>query len=451
MTRCRDAGPRPDPGGPSRGPRSTSTAGSRGARRPPTGSTSGRSGRSATPRRVGNYRPDRDGAARRVLGRGPARRRPRHRRRRARLRRARRPTAPIPSVRAQVDGDDGGRVGRPDVDAVAIPAVARRGSDRALDLALAEWGDGFAAASGRRSAAPAADRVVLLVPLLRARHPGRHRGEPAARSTTSSSTSTSCRSTTATRPRSATGWLLSDRFASLRRHRRPHPRGRPPGRHLGRAVPGGGAVGRSPGSTPTGWSAAPTRAPGWADQQLRGPRRDPPRRRGVPPRGLRHLPRPRHRLLQDRLHLRRGDGGPPGRAGVAGVEAYRHGLRVIREAIGPDAYLLGLRRADPAQRRPGRRHAGRPGHRATTSSPSTATSPSPRSGPRRRTAGGGPGSTAGSGSTTPTAWSPARTSSAGRSGPTSSSATAGCAPAATGSAGSTSGGWRPPAGCSAAG
>ena len=28
-------------------------------------------------------------------------------------------------------------------------------------------------------------------------------------------------------------------------------------------------------------------------------------------------------------------------AGVSGVEAYRHGLRIIREAIGPDAYLLG--------------------------------------------------------------------------------------------------------------
>ena len=50
---------------------------------------------------------------------------------------------------------------------------------------------------------------------------------------------------------------------------------------------------------------------------------------------------PGHRLLQDRLHLRRRHGRAPGADDVSGVEAYRHGLRVIREAIGPDAYLLG--------------------------------------------------------------------------------------------------------------
>ena len=45
-------------------------------------------------RRVGNYRPERTAPDGRVLGRGPARRRPGHRRRRARLRARRRPPGP---------------------------------------------------------------------------------------------------------------------------------------------------------------------------------------------------------------------------------------------------------------------------------------------------------------------------------------------------------------------
>ena len=55
----------------------------------------------------------------------------------------------IPSVRAQVDGDAVVVSGSPDVDAVVIPAAAEEGASYlALDLALAEWGDRFAAASG---------------------------------------------------------------------------------------------------------------------------------------------------------------------------------------------------------------------------------------------------------------------------------------------------------------
>ena len=207
-------------------------------------------------RRVGNYHPDRDGAARRVLGRGAARRRPRHRRRRARLRRALGRRADPVGARAgrrrrggrvgqpgrRRGRDPGGGGGRgpvpgpgPGAGAVGRPASRRRP------------GVGAVRAGRRRRGAPGTTTSSTSP-----RTTSRRTWPPSA---TWTSTSRSCRSTTATRPRSATGSLLSDRFASLARHRRPHPRRRPPGRHLGRAVPGGRAVGRSPASTPTGWSA----------------------------------------------------------------------------------------------------------------------------------------------------------------------------------------------------
>ena len=210
--------------------------------------------------------------------------------------------------------------------------------------------------------------------------------------------------------------LLSDRFAVAGGHRRPHPRGRPPRRHLGGAVPGGRAVGARPGAPRLAGRGRRARAPGGPTSSLARPRRHAPGGRGLPARGLRHLPGPGHRLLQDRFHLCRGDGGTAGPS----RRLRRRGLpaRAARDPRGDRAGRLParVRRADPAQRRAGRRHAGRSGHRATTSSRWTATSRSPPSGPRRRTAGGGRGSTAGSGSTTPTAWSPDRTWSGARSG-----------------------------------
>ena len=125
-------------------------------------------------RRVGNYRPEStvpDGV---VLGRGAARDRPRHRGGRARVRRAR--PLPVRSRRSgprwsakRVSGERGRR------------GLRRRSSTptAASTVRSRRWADGFAAGGGRRSAAAAAHRLVLLVPLLRAGHPGRHRGEPA--------------------------------------------------------------------------------------------------------------------------------------------------------------------------------------------------------------------------------------------------------------------------------
>ena len=85
--------------------------------------------------------------------------------------------------------------------------------------------------------------------------------------------------------------------------------------------------------------------------------------------------------------------------------------QLIRDAVGPDAYLLGLRRADPAERRSRRRDAGLARHL-----------PRGRRGRLRRGCADGcrwwrgPGSRAGSGSTTPTAWSPGRVRASARSG-----------------------------------
>ena len=72
---------------------------------------------------------------------------------------------------------------------------------------------------------------------------------------------------------------------------------------------------------------------------------------------------------------------------------WRHGLRTIREAIGPDSYLLGCGAPDPAQRRAWSTPCAWGRTSDITSNPLDGTSPSPPSGRPRRTAGGGRGST----------------------------------------------------------
>ena len=66
---------------------------------------------------------------------------------------ARSPDGPIPSVRAEVDGDTVTVLGGPDRRQRRPPPAGRRAGDdpalhQPLDLALAEWGDRFAAAAG---------------------------------------------------------------------------------------------------------------------------------------------------------------------------------------------------------------------------------------------------------------------------------------------------------------
>ena len=135
----------------------------------------------------------------------------------------------------------------------------------------------------------------------------------------------------------------------------------------------------------------------------------------------------------------------PRAPGTSGLEAYRHGLRVIRESVGPESFLLGCgARCCPASGWSTRCGSGRTSR--TGSTPRTATSPSPLGARPPAPGGSGPGSTAGSGSTTPTACSRPRQWRSASSGPRTSRSTAGCGPAATGSPTSTSGVWPRPAG-----
>jgi alpha-galactosidase len=103
-------------------------------------------------RRVGNYHPDRTAAADGFWGEGllavdPGTGDGVH------VFGAPSAGGPIPSVHAQVEGDHVVVLGGPDVDAAVIPAAATDGYGT-LDVALAEWGNRFAAASDVRALRP---------------------------------------------------------------------------------------------------------------------------------------------------------------------------------------------------------------------------------------------------------------------------------------------------------
>ena len=184
-----------------------------------------------------------------------------------------------------------------------------------------------------------------------------------ARSTTWAWTSTSSRSTTGTRPRSATGCSCP---TGSRRWRTSSAASAGPA-----AVPASGsrrswwASGRcSPGSTPTGWSGTPNRAPGGGTSASSSLDATHPGAEAYLREVFGTFRELGHRLLQDRLHLRRSHGGTAGASrGCPASRPTGRGCGVIREAIGPRRLPARLRRADPAQRRAGRRHAGRSGHR----------------------------------------------------------------------------------------
>lgn len=99
-------------------------------------------------RRVGNYRPDRTAPSDGFWGEGllavdPGTGNGVH------VFGARSADGPIPSVSARVEGDEVVVSGGPDVEALVIPPTAEGGTAHtALDLALADWGNRFAAASG---------------------------------------------------------------------------------------------------------------------------------------------------------------------------------------------------------------------------------------------------------------------------------------------------------------
>ena len=336
-----------------------------------------------------------------VRGRGPARRRPRHRRRRARLRRRRRPTGRSRRSGRRPTGTpwssraDGAVAASPCVDggprATALAPVGRR---------LRRRGAGVGAVRGRRRRRGAPGTTTS------SGSPRTTSRRTCGRSTTSGSTSTSCRSTTATRPRSATGCRCP---TGSRRSTTSSTGSAAPA-----AAPGSGSRRSSSGSG----RCSPREHPDWlvggADPGT-GLGTSTSRALDATHPGAEAYLREVFGTLRDLgIDYFKIDflfaGAMEGRRARAGRDR-RRGLpaRAAGDPRGDRAGRLpaGLRRADPAQRRAGRRHARRPGHRATTTSRSTATSPSPPSGPPRRTAAGGRGSTAGSGSTTPTAWSPA--------------------------------------------
>ena len=386
-------------------------------------------------RRTMGYRPDVGRPGDRVPGRGPARRRPGRRPAGTglggRRRRRRVPADPRGPGRRGADRD---RADGP-VRAVSAPSVDR-GAGRV----------GRRTSRAGRHGAAGADGLVLLVPLLHGGHRGRRRWR------------TSTRSARLDLPVDVVqiddGWQaeigdwleLSGRFASLARPGRAASATPAAGAGIwlapflaaARAARGPRAPGLVPGEPPAPASTGTSELYGLDPTQ--------PGRRGLPAGGVRRLRALGFDyfkidfLYAGALDGRRHDGSdrsrPTGRAGL------------IRDAIGPDAYLLGC--GAPILPSVGLVDAMRvsadiaPHYEPPDGDPCQ---PS-QLGADAVHGGPGAGSTAGSGSTTRTASSPARRCSGGRSGPRWWSGTAGCARRRTASPPSTTGAWRPPAGCS---
>jgi alpha-galactosidase len=253
---------------------------------------------------------------------------------------ARAADGPIPSVRAVVDGDEVVVRGSPDLDVAVIPAAAEDGAPhRAVDLALAEWGNRFATASG-------------LGPLRRpptAWCSWYHYFERVTQDDIEENLA-------------AIGeldldievvqiddgyqaeigdWLvLSERFASLRDI---VDRIRGAGRRAGIWVAPFLVGERSAlAREHPDWLVPGTPAhDGWGGQQLRALDTTHPGAEAY----LREVFGTFRKLGIDYFKIdfiyAGAMAGPRAGADVNGTEAYRHGLRTIREAIGPDSFLLG--------------------------------------------------------------------------------------------------------------
>jgi alpha-galactosidase len=288
-------------------------------------------------RRVGNYHPDRTAPADGFWGEGllavdPGTGDGVH------VFGARSADGPIPSVHARVDGDHVVVSGGPDVDAAVIPGAAAEGY-RPLDGALAEWGSRFAAASSVGALPPpptawcswyhyfervtqddieenlaAIDDLGLDVDVVQIDD-----GYEAE----------------------IGDWLvLSDRFASLRAVV-DHIRGA--GRRAGIWVAPFLVGERSVlAREHPDWLVPGTPAhDGWGGQQLRALDTTHPGAEAY----LREVFGTFREMGIDYFKIdfvyAGAMEGPRADAGVSGVAAYRQGLRTIREAIGPDSFLLG--------------------------------------------------------------------------------------------------------------
>ena len=362
---------------------------------------------------------------------------------------ARSADGPIPSVRAQVDGDEVVVSGSPDVDALVIPAAAEEGASYvALDLALAEWGDRFAAASGvgplRRPPTAWCSWYHYF------EHVTQDDIEENLAAIGDLDLDVEVVQIDDGYQAEIGDWLvLSDRFASLGDI---VDRIRGAGRRAGiwvapflvgeRSATRPGTPRLAGPGRPRRTTAGAASSSGPSTRPTRG--RRPTCARCSAPSAISASTTSRSTSsTRGRWRAARAD------AGISGTEAYRHGLRTIREAIGPDSYLLGCgapilpsvglvdamrvgpdigHHFEPARRRPLPALAAGRG----PEQPLAGLAAGPVLDQRRRLPGGrhARGAPGGLGR--------------GRR-----ARTAGCGPAATGSADSTSGGWRPPAGCCA--
>jgi alpha-galactosidase len=247
----------------------------------------------------------------------------------------------IPSVRAQVDGDTVTVSGGPDVESVVLhPAVENDGAPhRALDLALGEWGDRFAASSG----------VGDLRPPPTAWCSWYHYFERVSQDDIEENLAAIgdlgldidvVQIDDGYQAEIGDWLLLSDRFASLHAvvdHIRGA--GRRAGIWVAPFLVGERSVLAEEHPDWLVGDAAP--GTGWGDQRLSSLDATHPEAEAY----LREVFGTFRDLGIDYFKI---DfiyaGAMEGRRAdpdVTGVEAYRRGLRIIREAIGPDAYLLG--------------------------------------------------------------------------------------------------------------
>ncbi len=246
----------------------------------------------------------------------------------------------IPSVRAQVDGDQVVVSGSPDVDAVVIPAAAEEGAPYlAVDLALAEWGDRFAAASGvgplRRPPTAWCSWYHYF------EHVTQDDIEENLAAIGDLDLDIEVVQIDDGYQAEIGDWLvLSERFASLRDI---VDRIRGAGRRAGIWVAPFLVGERSATAREhPDWLVPGTPAhDGWGGQQLRALDTTHPGAEAY----LREVFGTFRDLGIDYFKIdfiyAGAMEGPRADDGISGTEAYRHGLRTIREAIGPDSFLLG--------------------------------------------------------------------------------------------------------------
>ena len=285
----------------------------------------------------------------RRAGRGPAGGRPRRRQPGSLLRRDRARSTSPPSRATLVDGD-ASSCGRPAPSTSSRPPTRRPRSRRTPTRSPACRSTAATDCRRRRSGAPGTATS--------SRSPPPTCWRTCVPSTSTTWRSTWSRSTTAGARASVKGCVVADRFGSLDGGRRRGPRDRTAGGHLGGTVPRRRAHRPWRPQHPQ-WVVGDA-GRNWGDDLVGLDLTHP----GV----LDLLAETFTRLVDLGIDYFKLDflyaGAVPGRRleDLTGVEAYRSGLSLVREVVGPDAVAGRVRRAAPAERRAGRRDAGLPRH-----------------------------------------------------------------------------------------